>query len=57
MGRKLERTDESTFFFFKKGLTAACLKAAGATPDLRAVFTKVKTLDPTVTKTSLKKNA
>ena len=41
MGRQLERTDGSNWFF-KTGWTTAHVREAGTTPDLTERFTKVK---------------
>lgn len=35
------------FCFFRRGLTTACLKAAGTDPELRQELIKTRRLDPT----------
>ncbi len=40
--------------FLRRGLTTACLKAAGTDPELRQVFIKTSRLDPTELKTSFR---
>ena len=53
-GLKLDSTEVSRCVFLRRGLTTACLKAAGTDPELRQVFIKTSKRDPTELKTSFR---